>query len=115
MYSIKVICPLGLHGHGHGCDMGSQNLADVRTLQPLANSLQIKFIWTILACGCAISESFAYRGYMGKPTSIVRNPQFLRTFWLHNQTISTQCADEILLELDEFYAEIEIIVKNLRK
>ena len=34
---------------------------------------------------------------------------------LHNQTISTQCADEILLELDEFYAEIEIIVKNLRK
>ena len=36
-----------------------------------ADSLQIKFIGTILACGCATSWSFAHQGHIGMLTGII--------------------------------------------
>ena len=48
-----------------------------------ADSLQINFIGTVLACRCATAWSFAHGGIMGMPMSMIRAPGILWMLELH--------------------------------
>ena len=49
-----------------------------------ADSLQIKFIWTVLACRCTASRSFAHWGYMGMAMGVIWVPKILQMSELCN-------------------------------
>ena len=74
-------CP---HGHAHGCNKGSWNLADTETQQPPGRCTQNQVRWNDFFCGCAVSCSFVHRRHMDMPTGIISALGTLHTPELSN-------------------------------
>ena len=85
MCNTMIICPLGVI---MGVIISLETLQRLELSNHWVDSLQIKFIGTILICGCATSWSFAHQGHMGVPTGITIT---LVTLWTLN--LSNHWAD----------------------
>ena len=76
------------HGGIMGMPMALTRAPGILRMQELCNhkadSLQIKFTGTVLACRYAMSWSFACGGIMGMPIGMIRAPGILRMLELRN-------------------------------